>query len=119
MEELLKQYKEKNKGTFEGANKPSWAFAVDDLCTFVTGRQRARAGEEPGELGVLRTKLLKFLDTSRYYVAAEHISSFPQDGTCVCMGCEMRWERVKGEGRMDGLKVTGQKDEQLLLECQA
>lgn len=119
MEELLKQYKEKNKGTFEGANKPSWAFAADDLCTFVKGRQRARAGEEPGELGVLRTKLLKFLDTSRYYVAAEHISSFPQDGTCACMGCEMRWERVKGEGRMDGLKVTGRKDEQLLLECQA
>ena len=24
--------------------------------------------------------MLKFLDTSRHYVAAEHISSFPQDG---------------------------------------
>jgi hypothetical protein len=45
----------------------------------IRGRQRARAGEEPGELGVLRTKLLQFLRTSRHYKAAEHISSLPDD----------------------------------------
>ncbi len=43
-------------------------------------KQRAKAGAEPGELGVLRTKLLTFLRQSQHYVAAEHISSFPQDG---------------------------------------
>ena len=46
----------------------------------MTGRQRARAGEEPGVLGVLRTKLLQFLRSSRHYKAAEHISSLPDDG---------------------------------------
>ena len=45
-----------------------------------TGRQRARAGEEPGTLGVLRTKLLHFLRSSRHYNPAEHISSLPDDG---------------------------------------
>ena len=49
----------------------------------ILGRQRDRAGEEPGELGVLRTKLLKFLDTSKHYAAEEHISSLPMDGVCV------------------------------------
>ena len=42
-----------------------------------------KAGEEPGMLGVLRTKLLKFLWESQHYVAVEHILSFPQDGTYV------------------------------------
>jgi hypothetical protein len=45
----------------------------------IRGRQRARAGEEPGMLGVLRTKLLQFLRSSRHYKAAEHISSLPDD----------------------------------------
>ena len=50
------------------------------------GRGRARAGEEPGKLGILRTKLLRFLETSKCYSPAEHISSFPQDGECVWGG---------------------------------
>ncbi len=49
------------------------------------GKPRARAGEEPGDLGVLRTKLLRFLSTSKHYVAAEHITSFPPDGTLYCL----------------------------------
>ena len=50
---------------------------------FVEEKQKVKAGDEPGMLGVLRTKLLKFLRESQHYVAAEHISSFPQDGTYV------------------------------------
>ena len=42
-----------------------------------------KAGDEPGMLDVLRTKLLKFLQESQHYVAEAHISSFPQDGTYV------------------------------------
>ena len=43
-------------------------------------RQRAKPGQEQGELGVMRRKLLDFLRKSQHYVAADHISSFPQDG---------------------------------------
>lgn len=43
-------------------------------------RQRDKPGEEQGELGKLRAKLLKFLHKSRHYNAADHITSFPQDG---------------------------------------
>ena len=55
------------------------------LLTHTPGYQRLKAGEEPGELGELRTKLLKFLNTSQHYDAAECICSFPRDGTCVCV----------------------------------
>ena len=55
------------------------------LLTYAPGDQQPKAGEEPGELGRLRAKLLKFLDTSRHYDAAECISSLPRDGTCVCV----------------------------------
>ncbi len=57
-------------------------ICVKNTCRlfYSAGKPRARAGEEPGDLGVLRTKLLRFLATSRHYVAAEHITSFPQDG---------------------------------------
>ena len=41
--------------------------------------------------------MLKFLDTSRHYVAAEHISSFPQDGELAGEG-----EESEGEGRDEG-----------------
>ncbi len=53
------------------------------LCVCVcvcAGRGRERAGEEPGDLGVLRIKLLRFLETSQHYAAEQHISSFPPDG---------------------------------------
>ena len=53
---------------------------ITHILDTLTGKLQARAGEEPGELGVLRTKLLRFLATSKHYVAAEHITSFPQDG---------------------------------------
>ena len=55
------------------------------LLTHTPGYQRLKVGEEPGELGELRTKLLKFLNTSQHYDAAECICSLPRDGTCVCV----------------------------------
>ena len=50
------------------------------LLLFSGHKPRVKPGEEPGNLGKLRTKLLRFLRKSHHYVAAEHISSFPQDG---------------------------------------
>ena len=48
-----------------------------------SAHQMCQAGAEPGELGVLRTKLLRFLQTSRHYEASMlatplHYSSFMQ-----------------------------------------
>ena len=45
-------------------------------------RQRAKPGEEPGDLGKIRSKLLQFLRRSQHYEAFAHISSFPDDGEC-------------------------------------
>ena len=45
-------------------------------------RQRAKPGEEPGDLGKIRSKLLQFLKRSQHYEAFAHISSFPDDGEC-------------------------------------
>lgn len=45
-----------------------------------SGRPRAKAGEEPGQLGYLRSKLLHFLQSSRHYEAESLISRFPGDG---------------------------------------
>jgi hypothetical protein len=47
--------------------------------------QTLPAGDEPGELGVLRTKLLQFLQTSKHYEASMHISKFPKEGICPLM----------------------------------
>ena len=44
------------------------------------GRPRAKAGEEPDELGLLRSKLLNFLQSSKYYLAERLISQFPHEG---------------------------------------
>lgn len=43
------------------------------------GRPRAKAGEEPDELGLLRSKLLNFLQSSQYYEPEALISKFPPD----------------------------------------
>ncbi|XP_019851602.1 PREDICTED: vam6/Vps39-like protein [Amphimedon queenslandica] len=45
----------------------------------IRGRPRAKAGEEPGELGYLRSRLLHFLQSSKYYEPEGLISRFPQD----------------------------------------
>lgn len=50
------------------------------VCVCTEHKQRAKAGEEPGELGKLRRKLLNFLTWSKHYEAAEHVSTFPRDG---------------------------------------
>ena len=50
------------------------------LSSVALGKAQAKAGQEPGELGKVRKKLLYFLETSQHYVPAELISSFPSDG---------------------------------------
>ena len=44
------------------------------------GRPRSKAGEEPGQLGLLRSKLLNFLESSHYYQPETLISKFPSTG---------------------------------------
>lgn len=44
------------------------------------GRPRAKAGEEPDQLGLLRSKLLNFLESSHYYQPETLISKFPSHG---------------------------------------
>ena len=50
------------------------------MCPMHLGKAQAKAGQEPGELGKIRKKLLHFLETSQHYVPEELISSFPSDG---------------------------------------
>lgn len=47
-------------------------------CYFL-GRPKAKAGEEPTQLGFLRSKLLNFLHSSLYYEPEGLISKFPID----------------------------------------
>ena len=54
---------------------------MEYLFSNTLGKAQAKAGQEPGELGKVRKKLLHFLETSQHYVPAELISSFPSDGT--------------------------------------
>ncbi|XP_071963059.1 vam6/Vps39-like protein [Antedon mediterranea] len=44
------------------------------------GQAPASAGMEPGELGEVRSKLLFFLETSRYYIPEQLLTHFPFDG---------------------------------------
>ena len=41
---------------------------------------RVKAGEEPGELGNMRRKLLQFIESSKHYQPQEHVTSLPRDG---------------------------------------
>ena len=62
-------------------------FYKDEICELMMeyiaslsqGQIPARAGEEPGDLGELRTKLLKFLSVSLHYDARELLVGFPMD----------------------------------------
>ena len=56
----------------------------------ILGKVQAKAGQEPGELGKIRKKLLNFLETSQHYVPAELISSFPSDGIKQATACTIR-----------------------------
>ena len=60
----------------------SFAMLEDNKCilSHTLGRPRAKAGEEPDELGLLRSKLLNFLQSSQYYEPEALISKFPPDG---------------------------------------
>ena len=60
----------------------SFAMLEDNKCilSHTLGRPRAKAGEEPDELGLLRSKLLNFLQSSQYYEPEALISNFPPDG---------------------------------------
>ena len=55
-------------------------FGCDRVCV---GRPRAKAGSEPGELGFMRSKLLNFLESSKYYRPEDLISKFPESGMSV------------------------------------
>lgn len=46
------------------------------------GKNPAPAGEEMGELGEYRQKLLMFLEISSYYDPGRLICDFPFDGEC-------------------------------------
>ena len=46
---------------------------------FIIGRPKAKAGEEPGELGLLRSKMLNFLHSSQHYEPEGLVSKFPMD----------------------------------------
>ena len=60
--------------------------------------------------------MLKFLDTSRHYVAAEHISSFPQDGELGgWRGRRVRRRGEKGEG--EWVEGRGEKGRSNGKEC--
>lgn len=47
------------------------------------GKTPVPAGEEEGELGEYRQKLLMFLETSSYYDPRRLICDFPFDGKCL------------------------------------
>jgi len=53
----------------------------------VLGKAQVKAGKEPGELGKVRRKLLRFLEESQHYIPAELISSFPSDGMLSWVPC--------------------------------
>ena len=56
------------------------------------GRPRAKAGSEPGELGFMRSKLLNFLESSKYYRPEDLISKFPENGMSVVEStCLWKW----------------------------
>ena len=42
--------------------------------------RRPKAGEESGEAGKMRKKLLQFIESSKHYQPQEHVSSLPRDG---------------------------------------
>ena len=46
----------------------------------VTGQSPCRAGEEPGQLGDTRKRLLFFLETSSCYTPERLLAHFPFDG---------------------------------------
>lgn len=46
----------------------------------LTGHTPNKAGEEPGELGALRKKLVWFLHKSRHYIPERLLTRFPTDG---------------------------------------
>ncbi|XP_064621475.1 vam6/Vps39-like protein [Lineus longissimus] len=51
----------------------------DYIRSLPQGKPRARAGEEPGELGKLRKKLINFLGDSTYYTPEKLLTHFPFD----------------------------------------
>ena len=54
---------------------------LDMLCTRPSSPgRRPKAGEEPDDTGMMRKKLLQFMETSKYYYPQEHVSSLPRDG---------------------------------------
>lgn len=55
-----------------------------------TGVAAVPAGQEKGELGEFRNKLLSFLDISTSYEPARLISDFPFDGRNSCLKCFLR-----------------------------
>lgn len=60
---------------------PPASFHVDLIS--LTGKALVSAGEEEGELGEYRQKLLMFLEISSYYDPGRLICDFPFDGECV------------------------------------
>ena len=46
------------------------------------GEQPLRAGNEPGDLGVIRRKLIDFLQTSEFYNCDRLLSQFRKDSEC-------------------------------------
>lgn len=50
------------------------------MCSVCVGVPAVPAGEEKGELGEFRNKLLSFLDISSSYEPGRLISDFPFDG---------------------------------------
>lgn len=46
----------------------------------ISGHLPSRAGMEPGELGEARSRLLKFLNKSEFYVPERLLTKFPLDG---------------------------------------
>ena len=52
---------------------------VEYIASLSQGQIPARAGEEPGELGELRKKLIEFLTKSLHYDARELLVGFPMD----------------------------------------
>lgn len=66
-------------------------LTVNDKSAFA-GVPAVAAGEEGGDLGQFRTKLLSFLDISTSYQPAKLISDFPFDGKAFRTFTFYRWE---------------------------
>ena len=83
LEHIIEEWDER-KPDFHNKLVSCYKDAIEPLLrehydTLPESEPRVRAGNEGGELGLLRGKLLKFLETSLYYSPLKLIRYFPQD----------------------------------------